>query len=117
MVQAGAEMYRDRVGSRRTDVNLQTGATASRRGLYPDGATALSLAAFSRVVWTQARFASEAGLRFTEVRVRASDATFRNLDLSPRAVVTHTAASWQVAGPWRLFGWSRSRSEHRTSMT
>jgi outer membrane receptor protein involved in Fe transport len=104
MAQTGAEVYHDQVRSRRTDVNLHTGTTTTRRGLYPDGATSLSLAAFSRVVWTTRRFSSEAGLRFTEVRVRASDATFRNLDLSPRAVVAQTAASWQVTGPWRLFG-------------
>lgn len=104
VVQAGAEMYHDRVGSRRTDVNLLSQATSTRRGLYPDGATSLSLAAFSRVVWTQRRFLSEAGLRFTEIRVRASDATFRDLDVSPRAVVGQAAASWQVMGPVRLFG-------------
>jgi outer membrane cobalamin receptor len=104
VAQTGAEVYHDRVGSRRTDVNLQSGAAGTRRGLYPDGATSLSLAAFSRVVWTQRRFLSEAGLRWTTVRVRASDATFRNLDVSPRAVVGQAAASWQVAGPVRLFG-------------
>jgi len=104
VVQAGAEMYHDRVGSRRTDVNLLSQATSTRRGLYPDGATSLSLAAFSRVVWTQRRFLSEAGLRFTEMRVHASDATFRDLDVSPRAVVGQAAASWQVMGPVRLFG-------------
>ena len=44
---AGFEAYHDTVRSWRLDSNLATGASKPVRGLYPDGATRLSVAAFA----------------------------------------------------------------------
>lgn len=104
VLQGGAEFYHDAVRSARTERNVLTGLATSRRGLYPDGASARSLSAFTRTAWSTPRAQAEAGIRFTDVAVRASDATFRNLDLSPQALVAQGAAAWRLTPGWQIIG-------------
>ncbi|MBL8136975.1 MAG: TonB-dependent receptor [Acidobacteria bacterium] len=104
LLQGGGEVYADEVGSTRVDVDTRTGAALGRRGLYPDGATATSAAVFARGVWTVGRVRAEAGTRFSSFRIAASDATFRNLDVTPSAWVRQAGASVRLVGQHLLFG-------------
>jgi outer membrane receptor protein involved in Fe transport len=104
VLQGGGEFYADTVSSRRVDLDTRTDVALNRRGLYPDGATAASAAIFARGVWTAGRVRAEAGTRYSSFRVSASDATFRDLDVTPSAWVGQTGASVRLVGQTLLFG-------------
>jgi outer membrane receptor protein involved in Fe transport len=100
----GAEAYRDVVESGRTDFDEATGLAASRRGLYADGARALSTAAYVSGRWENGRLDLDLGARFNHHRLRAADASFGTIDVSPSALVGSVAASLRVGAGQRLFG-------------
>lgn len=104
VLQGGGEIYADAVSSRRIDLDTRTDVALTRRGLYPDGATAASAALFTRGVWTAGRVRAEAGARYSSFRVSASDATFRDLDVTPSAWVGQAGASVRLVGQSLLFG-------------
>ncbi len=104
VLQGGGEAYADTVSSTRVDLDTATGVALDRRGLYPDGATAASAAFFGRGVFTAGRLRAEAGVRYSSFRVSASDATFRDLDLTPSAWVGQTGASVRLIGQSLIFG-------------
>ncbi len=104
MLQAGAEAYADEVSSARVDLDTRTGAGLSRRGLYPNGASASSAAIFGRGVWTYRRLRAETGARYSSFRVSASDPTFSNLALAPSAWVGQAGASMRLIGQTLVFG-------------
>lgn len=104
VLQGGGEIYADAVSSRRIDLDTRTDVALTRRGLYPDGATAASAALFTRAVWTAGRARAEAGTRYSSFRVSASDATFRDLDVTPSAWVGQAGASVRLVGQSLLFG-------------
>ncbi len=102
--QGGVDVYHDVVRSRRRDTNLASGAAADLRGLYPDGATRLSLSAYTRVDVSVARWHLEAGSRFTRDDVRADDPVFGDTHITPDAVVNSLAARVDVSSAVHLFG-------------
>ncbi len=104
VLQGGGEAYADAVRSTRVDLDTRTGVGLNRRGLYPDGATAASTAVFARGVYTAGRLRAEDGTRYSSFRVSASDATFRDLDVTPSAWVGQTGASVRLVGQSLLFG-------------
>ncbi len=104
VLQGGGELYADDVRSTRVDLDLRSGLGLDRRGLYPDGASAASAAAFARGVWTYGRVRAEGGTRFSSFRISASDAAFRDLDLTPRAWVGQAGASVRLIGRSLVFG-------------
>jgi hemoglobin/transferrin/lactoferrin receptor protein len=103
-LQGGGEIYRDSVSSTRVDLDTRTTVSLARRGLYPDGASAASAALFARGVWTSGRLRAEAGTRYSSFRVSASDATFRDLDVTPSAWVGQAGASLRLVGQSLVFG-------------
>jgi len=100
----GAEFYGDVVRSWRRDDNLSTGASTPGRGLYPDGATRQSVAAFAMATLTARRLVVDVGSRYTSDRVRAADRVFGTASIAPDAVVSSVAASWAIAGGVHAFG-------------
>lgn len=101
---SGADVTRDTIGSWRRDTDETTGLTRSRRGLYPDGATAWSAAAFAQGTWKLPRTTVEAGLRFSQYAVRADDALFGRLEIRPRAWVGSIGVLQELAGGVGMFG-------------
>lgn len=100
----GAEVYHDVVASGRNDLDTQTGLTAARRGLYADGATALSAAVFLSGRWEKGRLGLDLGSRLNHHRLRATDASFGRIDVSPQALVGSVGASFAVTSGHRVFG-------------
>lgn len=102
-VRYGAEAALDRIGSMRRDRNVQTGASAARRGLYPDGATAWTAAGFAHGTWSRGRALVEAGGRYTWTGLRATDVTFGAIDLSPSAWVGNAGGSVAISQTLRAY--------------
>jgi outer membrane receptor protein involved in Fe transport len=84
---AGVELYHDTVRSWRRDTNLATGASRPMRGLYPDGATRLSVAAFALGHFSFGRAGVDVGARYTRDDVEADDPVFGPLRITPDAIV------------------------------
>ncbi len=84
---AGVEVYHDTVRSWRLDTNLATGASKPMRGLYPDGATRLSVAAFALGHFSLGRAGVDVGARYTRDEVEADDPVFGPLHITPDAIV------------------------------
>jgi hemoglobin/transferrin/lactoferrin receptor protein len=101
---AGGEVYHDQVQSGRTDLDDATGAATPKRGLYADGATAWSAAAFVNGRWERGRVGLDLGARLNHHRLRAADASFGRIDLSPSALVGSAGAAFALTPGHRLFG-------------
>jgi hemoglobin/transferrin/lactoferrin receptor protein len=100
---SGAEYYHDHVASEREDHDLASGARTPRRGLYPDGATAASTAAFVHSSWDSARWAADLGARFNHHQVEADDRGFGSLRLRNQAWVGSGALMWKLNARHRLY--------------
>lgn len=86
---AGAEAYFDQVTSTGQDVNTETGAVTTRRGLYPNESNAANLALFASNRLTFGALQADLGLRFNQFTIEFADATFGNTSIDPRVVVGH----------------------------
>jgi outer membrane receptor protein involved in Fe transport len=89
---SGLDYTHDRVGSWRRDTNVVTSSTTARRGLYPDGATADSAAVFTHSSLRLGATTLDAGVRFGQHAVDASDGSFGTVRIQPRALVGSIAA-------------------------
>jgi outer membrane receptor protein involved in Fe transport len=90
------ESYGDKVRSSAQQVDTLTGSVSSRRGLYPDGASAGQLGIFSLHKLDHRLWQVDVGLRSNFFHVRATDETFGDLSISPAAVVGNAAFIWKV---------------------
>lgn len=102
-MQNGIEWYYDRVGSRRDDVNLLTGAVTPKRGLYPDGATMSSLALFSLHTLTLNKLILTAGGRYNAFRITTPESSLQ-ATIRPSALVGNLGASFAIVPAVRLVG-------------
>jgi hypothetical protein len=84
---SGLDVTRDHVGSWRRDTDTVSGATVARRGLYPDGSTASSAAAFTHSSIRLGGTTIDGGVRFSQYVVNADDRSFGSLRIRPRAWV------------------------------
>jgi outer membrane cobalamin receptor len=84
---SGLELYADHVGSTRQDYNISDGTVVEKRGLYPDGARMLSVAAFSLQELTLDRWKITTGTRFNAYQIDVQDAVLGAIQLTPAAWV------------------------------
>ncbi len=101
---AGTEIYHDTVRSWRRDDDSGTGESVPRRGLFPDGATALFAAGFGLGHYQRGAFSADLGGRYTWTHIRAEDAVFGDTDVSPGAWVGSAAAAFDLGRQAQLFG-------------
>lgn len=100
---AGVEYYHDLVRSARTDTDLSTQTSVSKRGLYPDGATYGNAAIFCVNEWISGRWRFSGGLRYNIFAVNLTDETLGEVRLHPSAVVWNAAVMRQIAPGHQLF--------------
>ena len=93
----GLELYHDRVGSRAWSTDLASSAGATRRGLYPDGAKATSVAAFTQHALEVGRVELTLGGRFNSYAISADDPVVGPIDVRPSALVGNAAVLLRVA--------------------
>ncbi|WP_266363154.1 TonB-dependent receptor [Tellurirhabdus rosea] len=101
-IQTGVELYADRVSSVRRDVNVQTGAGVDKRGLYPDGATMNSLAAFQLHTLTFQKLTLTAGGRYNAYEITIPEKTLGEATVRPSALVGNAGVSYAVIPAVRL---------------
>ena len=94
---SGVEVYRDLVHSTRSDRNTATGINTEKRGLYPDGATHLSAAAYALATWDKGRWQLAPGLRYNYFSIKVPDADIGESHLQPSALVGSMAVLYRVS--------------------
>lgn len=92
---SGIELYYDKIGSTRKDINTQTGQSSSLRGLYPDDAEYGNYSLYSLHHFRFGKWIADAGLRFNTFDIRISDTTLGNVKISPSAWVGNAALMYQ----------------------
>jgi outer membrane receptor protein involved in Fe transport len=93
---SGVELYDDKIGSTRQDVDSQTGIQTARRGLYPDDSRYGNYSLYSLHHLSFGRWIAEAGLRFNSFKIRISDTTLGNVKISPSAWVGNAALMYRI---------------------
>ncbi|MEK7718268.1 MAG: TonB-dependent receptor [Bacteroidota bacterium] len=83
----GIEVYNDLVSSIRNDRDILTDGAVSKRGLYPDGATMTSFAAFSLHTFGLQKWNITAGARYNIFINKVADETLGITKLTPSALV------------------------------
>jgi len=87
----GLEVYNDLVNSHRNDKDLLTDVAVTKRGLYPDGATMTSIAAFSMHTFDLQNWNISAGARFNTYIIKVKDEAVGMTKLTPTALVGNFA--------------------------
>ncbi len=83
----GLELYNDQVSSSRTDIDLTTNTSVSKRGLYPDGSSMTSFAVFSMHTLDLKNWSLTAGGRFNTYITVVEDENAGVARLKPSALV------------------------------
>ncbi|MEM7660113.1 MAG: TonB-dependent receptor, partial [Bacteroidota bacterium] len=86
-ISSGIEAYYDRVGSEAFRLDLRDSSTMELRGLYPDGANAWNVAAYSLHRWKRNQWRLEAGLRYNWFRLESEAEQLGAWVLRPQALV------------------------------
>jgi hemoglobin/transferrin/lactoferrin receptor protein len=100
---SGIEIYHDQVYSDRQDTNLDNGLTALKRGLYPDGATMTSFAAFSIHAMEFSNWTIHAGARLNYFVINIDDVNLGETRLTPSAMVGNVALLRKLNSSSTLF--------------
>jgi len=93
---SGMEIYYDRVGSTREDINTQTGMLSPKRGLYPDASKYGNYSVYSLHHFQWEKWIVDAGVRFNTFDIRINDTTLGNVKISPSAWVGNAALMYEV---------------------
>jgi outer membrane receptor protein involved in Fe transport len=100
---SGIEIYNDLVNSTRTDTDLSTSAAVSKRGLYPDGSTMSSFAAFTLHTFDLPKWIFNAGARFNTFIIQVEDEAVGETKLTPSALVGSTSVMRKLSATSNVF--------------
>jgi len=100
---SGIEVYSDLVNSTRTDTDQSTGALSEKRGLYPDGATMTSIAAFTLHEFDLPKWHFTAGARWNSFIINVEDEAIGTVKLTPSALVGNAAVMRKIGNSSNLF--------------
>jgi hemoglobin/transferrin/lactoferrin receptor protein len=99
----GLELYADRVGSTRHDLDTQSGTSLAKRGLYPDDATFTSFALFCLNQWEAGQWDFSGGLRYNNFVINLTDETLGKVELAPSAIVFNASLLRRLNNKDNLF--------------
>ncbi|MFA5972578.1 MAG: TonB-dependent receptor [Lentimicrobiaceae bacterium] len=100
---SGIEIYNDLVNSRRTDTDLSTATAVSKRGLYPDGSTMSSFAAFTLHSFDLPKWIISAGARFNTFVIQVDDEAVGATKLTPSALVGSASIMRKLSATSNVF--------------
>ena len=100
---SGFEVYSDKVNSTRTDTDLSDNTSTEKRGLYPDGSTMTSMAAFTLHSFDLDNWGISAGARFNSFVINVEDESVGNARLTPTALVGNLALSRNLSSTSKIF--------------
>ncbi|HEX7903271.1 MAG TPA: TonB-dependent receptor [Chitinophagaceae bacterium] len=92
---SGIELYYDKIGSTRKDINTQTGESSFLRGLYPNDSRYGNYSIYSLHHFHTGKWVIDVGLRLNTFDIRISDTTLGDVKISPSAVVSNAAVMYQ----------------------
>ncbi len=93
---SGIEMYTDKVGSTREDLNTQTNTVGTKRGLYPNNSTYSNYSIYSLHHLRFSKWIIDAGLRFNTFDIRIKDTSLGNVSIAPAALVGNGALMYVI---------------------
>lgn len=93
---SGVEVYLDKVGSTREDITTTSGASASKRGLYPDQSAYRNYSLYSLHHLRHGKWIIDAGLRFNTFDININDTTLGNVKITPSALVGNAALLFAI---------------------
>ena len=99
----GVDFYSDLVRSSRTDTDLQTDESVSKRGLYPDGSSMTSAALFSTHSINLDDWILSAGARFNTFSIKVKDEANGTSRLTPDAIVGNIGILRKITATDGLF--------------
>ncbi len=67
------ELYNDKIGSYRKDIETQNGLVNNKRGLYPDGAKYVNYSFYTLHHIAYQNWKVEAGLRYNAFSIQVTD--------------------------------------------
>jgi outer membrane receptor protein involved in Fe transport len=102
-INSGVELYHDKVGSSSRDVNLSSGGTTARRGLYPDGATYGNYSLFSLHHFNRKKWGAELGVRYNVFDISITDTTLGKVALHPASFVYNAGVLYRLGTRQVLF--------------
>jgi len=100
---SGIEIYNDLVKSTRVDTDLSASAAVSKRGLYPDGSTMGSIAAFTLHTFDLPKWIFTAGARFNAFAIHVEDVTLGKTVLNPLALVGNVSVMRKLTSKSNVF--------------
>jgi hemoglobin/transferrin/lactoferrin receptor protein len=93
---SGFDIYRDNVSSWKMDKNLSDNSTELKRGLYANGAEAMSFALFSQQRFNLSNLGIEFGGRLSGYQLLIQDKVFGDVETSPESVVGNAGLVYSV---------------------
>ncbi|MEI8047113.1 MAG: TonB-dependent receptor [Bacteroidota bacterium] len=100
---SGIEVYNDLVKSKRVDTDLSSGASVSKRGLYPEGSTMSSIGAFTLHTFDLPKWIFTSGARFNTFVIDVEDETLGNTTLTPLALVGNASVMRKLTATSNVF--------------
>lgn len=100
---SGLDFYNDNVSSWRKDFNSESNSSELKRGLYADGATAMSGALFSQHRYKFKKIAVEFGGRLNGYQLSIQDKVFGNVETKTKAIVGNVGVLYSVHSQNNLF--------------
>jgi outer membrane receptor protein involved in Fe transport len=100
---SGFEIYNDLVRSSLTDSNIKSGTETEGRGLYPDGSTMTSIAAYSLNTFSLPGWVLSAGARFNTFVINVEDETIGTTKLTPSSLVGNLSVLRKLTPRSNLF--------------
>lgn len=94
---SGIEIYTDRVGSIRTDIDLPTNTKLAKRGLYPNNSEYGNYSLYSLHHWQLGKWIVDGGLRFNTFNIKITDSSLGRIRITPSALVTNGALLYKIA--------------------
>lgn len=96
-VNSGIEIYHDRVGSTRKDINTLTSNAEIKRGLYPDNAGYGNYAAYSLHHIRLGKWLMDGGIRYNTYDISITDTSLGNVKITPAALVSNAAVLYRIS--------------------
>jgi hemoglobin/transferrin/lactoferrin receptor protein len=100
---SGIELYHDRVGSTRKDIDVQNGTTALKRGLYPDGSRYGNYSVYTMHHFRFGKWIADAGLRFNAFGIQVTDTSLGRININPSAIVGNAALLYLLSSRQTIY--------------
>ncbi|MCW3079515.1 TonB-dependent receptor [Segetibacter sp.] len=100
---SGIELYRDKVNSTRKDINLQSEAKTTLRGLYPNNSNYGNYSVYSLHHFAFDKWIVETGVRYNTFAISLFDTTLGKVKIHPSSFVYNASLLYKLKGEQSLY--------------